>query len=305
MLYNMLSGMLRSIGNSKAPLWFLIIATVINIVLDIIFVKYLSLGVAGAAYATIIAQLVSVILCVVYIKKKCPLLHIKKESFIFDKALISELITTGISMGLMLAIVSIGSVALQGAVNSLGSNTIAAHTSARKLQGIFSLPLSTLCVAASTYASQNFGAGKLQRVKKGVLVSIALGFVWSGISIVLLFAGCNFMVSALTGSTEPEVLSTAARYIYINVPFFFVLSVLLILRSSLQGVGKKIVPLAASVVELLAKFIAVGWITSTLGYFGVCIIEPIIWSICAVMVTVDFILFIKRAKESTPATAQQ
>ena len=295
MLYNMMAAMLRAIGNSTAPLVFLVAATVVNIAADLAFVP--SMGISGAAYATVIAQAVSVVLCLIYIIKKCPLLHFKKKYLVMDKYLLSDLSTTALSMGLMYAIVSVGSVALQRAVNGFGSTTIAAHTAARKLDDIFMLPLGTISMAASTFASQNYGAGKYDRVKKGIITSILLAFVWSAISIVLVFVGSDFMVSALTGSNEKELLETAAFYIKINIPFFFMLSLLLVLRSSLQGIGRKIVPLCASAVELVGKFAAVGFIAPALGYFGVCIIEPIIWTVCMFLVGVDFIVFIKKSKK--------
>lgn len=298
MFYNMFAGMLRAIGNSTAPLIFLIISVIINIFLDILFVKYLGFGIAGAAYATVIAEFVSVSLCIIYIIRKCPILHTKKECFIMDKELILELFITGVSMGLMLAIVSIGSVALQSSVNGFGANTIAAHTTARKIVEIFMLPLATLSMASATFASQNYGAGKLHRVKDGMKNTIFLAFLWCVLVNIITVLGGNFIISAITGTTESEILKTASRYIYINVPFFFVLSILLILRSTLQGVGRKFVPLSASIVELFGKFMAVGFLTPKLGYFGVCILEPIIWIICMIIVVIDSYTFLN--KTSSP-----
>lgn len=299
MFFNMFAGMLRAIGDSKAPLVFLIVATVVNIVLDIVFVKYLSMGIKGAAYATVIAQVVSAVLCALYIQKTCPILKIKRKNMIFDIHIINELWTTGLSMGLMYAIVSIGSVALQGAVNSFGSDTVAAHTAARKIDDIFMLPLGTLSMAASTFASQNFGAGKMHRVKKGILNSILLGMIWSVFSIIIVFTCSKPIITALTGTSNYTVLSTAVKYVKINFPFYIVLTILLVLRSSLQGVGKKIVPLTASTIELVAKFTVVGYLAPKLGYLGVCIVEPLVWFICAVIVSIDFYKFIKVSKGVT------
>lgn len=198
-------------------------------------------------------------------------------------------------MGLMLAVVSVGSVALQSAVNSFGSQVIAAHTAARKIDDIFMLPLGTLSLAASTFASQNYGAGQMQRVKKGITVSVLIAFVWSAVSCAIVFGFGAEIVRLLSGSNDSVVINTAVQYISINIPFFFVLSVLLVLRSSLQGVGRKIIPLSASIIELTAKFIAVGWIAPLLGYFGICILEPIIWSICTVIVVIDFWMFQRKS----------
>lgn len=294
--YNMLSALLRAIGNSKMPLYFLIVSSFVNVVLDILFVKYLHMGIGGAAYATVIAQFISAILCLIYIYKRCPLLKFERKYLTWDGKLIKELFFMGLSMGLMYVAVSIGSVALQGAVNSLGEDTIAAHTAARKIDDIFMLPLGTLSSAASTFASQNLGAGKLNRIKKGINKTIGIAMGWSLVSTVVCYCFGSKMLEALTGSDSAFVINTAFQYVKINIPFFVVLSVLLVLRSSLQGLGRKVVSVCGSVIELIFKFGAVGVITKQLGYFGVCILEPIIWIICAALVFSDYMLFLRQQK---------
>ena len=295
--YNMLAGMMRAIGNSKAPLYFLVISTFVNIGLDILFVKGFEMGVAGAAYATVISQGVSVILCFIYVMKKCNFLIFRKTDLIFDRELLSDLASTGLSMGLMYAIVSVGSVILQGAVNSLGTSTITAHTAARKIDDIFMLPLSTASMSASTFTSQNFGAGKMDRVKKGIKYSILIAFAWSAFSVLVVLLFRRPLIVALTGTTDKTVISTASQYIIWNVSFFFVLSVLIILRSSLQGVGRKLVPVSGSVMELLLKVLASLVIAPQLGYFGICILEPVIWLVCSLMVIADYIVFIRHQEK--------
>ncbi len=294
--YNMLSALLRAIGNSKMPLYFLIVSSFVNVVLDILFVKYLHMGIGGAAYATVIAQFISAILCLIYIYKRCPLLKFERKYLTWDGTLIKELFFMGLSMGLMYVAVSIGSVALQGAVNSLGEDTIAAHTAARKIDDIFMLPLGTLSSAASTFASQNLGAGKLNRIKKGINKTIGIAMGWSLVSTVVCYCFGSKMLEALTGSDSAFVINTAFQYVKINIPFFVILSVLLVLRSSLQGLGRKVVSVCGSVIELIFKFGAVGMITKQLGYFGVCILEPIIWIICATLVFSDYMLFLRQQK---------
>ncbi|MBO5105162.1 MAG: MATE family efflux transporter, partial [Ruminococcus sp.] len=177
--YNMLAGMMRAIGNSKTPLYFLIVSTFINIGLDILFIKGFDMGVSGAAYATVISQGISVVLCFVYAMKKCDFLIFKKSELKWDKSLFTDLAGTGMSMGLMLAIVSVGSVILQSAVNSFGTGIITAHTAARKIDDIFMLPLGTIAMASSTFVSQNYGAKKMDRVRKGIRYSIMISTVWS------------------------------------------------------------------------------------------------------------------------------
>lgn len=299
MTYNMFSGMLRAIGNSRVPLYFLVVSTIVNIVLDIVFVKYLSLGIVGAGYATVIAQVVSVVLCVLYIYTKEPMLKFDRNYLKYDKYLLSELATTGASMGLMLAIVDVGSVTLQSAVNSFGSSTITAHATARKIDSIFMMPIGTLSATCSTFSSQNFGANRMDRVKKGITSAIIVAFVWSTIATILSFVCCDSISYAVTGTSDATILKTIKQYVTINVPFFYVLSILVILRSTLQGIGKKIVPLSASIIELTSKFVAVGYIAPIFKYMGICFLEPAIWTICAILVGVAFILYTKN-----PSTAK-
>lgn len=298
--YNMLSGMMRAIGNSRTPLYILVASTFINVGLDFLFVKGFAMGVEGAAYATVISQGISVVICFIYVIKKCEFLVFRKSELAFDKSLVSDLSTTGISMGLMFAIVSIGSVILQSAVNSFGTGTVTAHTAGRKIDEIFMLPLSTFSLSASTFVSQNYGAGKIDRVKKGIRCSILIAEVWSAFALVATLLLRVPFVKALSGTTDSEVVSTACRYLIWNVPFFCVLSVLLVLRSSLQGVGRKLVPISGSVVELALKIAAVAYFAPHFGYFGICICEPVIWIACAIIVVVDYTRFIKRSASMKP-----
>ncbi len=292
-LYNMFSGLMRAIGNSRMPLIFLVIACIINVILDYIFIKYFHLGVNGAAYATVIAQLISVILCVIYIYTKSRLLAFSFSGLVRDYDMVKNLITMGLSMGLMLVVVSIGSVALQRAVNSLGSDIITAHTAARKVDDLFMLVMGTLSLSASTFASQNLGAKKYDRIHKGIRNCVIISWIWSAFGVAVIYLFGRKLIYLISGTTNSFVIDTANRYIRINIAFFFVLGILLVLRSSLQGLGRKMVPVMGSVVEMLFKFAAVGVVTKWLGYFGVCILEPIIWSVCAIMVSVDFIIFNK------------
>lgn len=296
--YNMFAGMMRALGNSKTPLYFLVVSTFVNIGLDFLFVGAFKMGVAGAAYATVISQGVSVALCIWYVVKKCRVLLFSRRELTLDKPLLSDLATTGMSMGLMYAIVSVGSVILQGAVNSFGTTTITAHTAARKIDDIFMLPLGTIALASSTFASQNFGAGKMDHVKKGIKYSIFIALGWSAFSVIVAVLFRRPMIRALTGTSDPAVIATASKYIVWNISFFFVLSFLLVLRSSLQGVGRKLVPVTGSAVEFALKIVAAAVFAPKLGYFGICISEPVIWIACAAIVIADYMLFTRRIERS-------
>lgn len=293
--YNMLAGMMRAVGNCKAPLYFLVVSAFVNIGLDFLFVKFFGMGVSGAAYATVISQLVSVVLCFIYAMKKCDFLIFSSKNAVFDKELLSDLTSTGLSMGLMYAIVSVGSVILQGAVNSFGTATMAAHTAARKIDDIFMLPLGTIAMAASTFASQNYGAGKRNRVRQGILCGIKIAVAWSVFSVIVAVAFRRQLIQALTGTTDNIVIETASEYIVWNISFFFILSVLLVLRSSLQGVGRKLIPVSGSIVEFLLKIAGAAVLAPKFGYFGICILEPLIWTICAVIVLVDYYVLVKKS----------
>lgn len=294
--YNMLSGMMRAVGNSKAPLLFLVISTFVNIGLDFLFVKGFGMGVAGAAYATVISQGLSVVLCIVYAVRKCGFLVFRKSELVLDRPMLSDLLTTGLSMGLMFAIVSVGSVILQSAVNSFGTSTVSAHTAGRKIDEMFMLPLSTIAMSASTFVSQNYGAGKMDRVKQGIRCSIIIAQVWSIISLLIVVLLRVYLIRWITGTSDSEIIAAASKYLIWNVPFFFILNVLLVLRTSLQGVGRKLVPVSGSIVEFAFKIIAVTVLAPKLGYFGVCISEPIIWAVCAVIVLADYAVFVKKTK---------
>lgn len=286
MMYNMLSGILRALGDTKSPLYFLIISTVVNVILDYTFICGFKTGVEGAAVATIISQLLSAILCFIYIIKNYPILRLKKEDFKLDISLVLELYSTAISMALMMSVVAMGTVILQNAINGFGTNTIAAHTAARKLSEMFMLPLSTLSVTAATFSSQNFGANKPDRIKTGLKQIILIAWAWATVVVILSYTIVPLIISGITGTSQTEVIETATKYLRIDTPFYYVLSILLILRSTLQGIRQKIVPVMASFIEFFGKIAAVYYLAPKFGYFGICITEPIIWIACSLFLMI-------------------
>lgn len=298
MLYNMFACMMRGIGNSFMPLVFLIISTVCNAILDVVFVGGIGMGVAGAALATVIAQLISVIFCVIYVVKKYPILHVHKEDFRWHGRIAADLFSNGLSMAMMFSIVSVGSIALQSAINSLGAVTIAAHTAARKIGEMFMMCFSPLSAVASTYCSQNLGAGKRERISQGIRCALIIGFSAAVVVNLITFLAAEPILIAVTGSDNRELIQTSLQYLYINLPFYFALTILLTLRSALQGLGHKIIPLIASVIELTGKFIVAGILVPRIGYLGVCIVEPSVWVICAVLVLVDYTLYTRKIKRT-------
>ena len=275
--YNLCAGLLRAIGNSFMPLVFLVISSLLNIGLDIVFITKFNMGIKGAAVATIISQGVSVILCIIYICFKSKILIPKRAHFSVGKELYKELWGQGLSMGLMMGIVSTGTVILQTAINELGYLTIAGHTAARKLNSFCTMPVVAIAQAVSTFVSQNKGANQGYRIRKSVFYSNLIAISWGVISSVILFFISPMMVKVLSGSSEVLVIENGARYLRINAPFYGVLGILLNLRYSLQGLGQKITPLLSSIIGFGGKILFVILIIPKTGYLGVILCEPIIW----------------------------
>nr|WP_321026393.1 MATE family efflux transporter [Clostridium neonatale] len=286
--YNLFAGLLRAIGDSVMPLVFLIISSIINVVLDILFITEFNMGIKGAAVATVIAQGISALLCVIYIYKKAPILIPSKKHFAFDKELYKELLGQGFSMGFMMSIVSAGTVILQTAINNFGYLIIAGHTAARKLNSFCMMPGMTISMALSTFVSQNKGANQGYRIRKAVRYANILVICWGIIISVFLFFAAPTMVKILSGSTESTVIYNGAKYLIINAPFYGILGILLNLRNSLQGLGEKLIPLVSSIIELLGKILFVILLIPSLEYFGVIICEPVIWCFMCIQLAYSF-----------------
>ncbi len=286
--YNLCAGLLCAIGNSFMPLIFLVISSVLNVCLDLLFIGQLGWGIPGAAVATVIAQGVSAGLCIVYLFKKTPLLIPKKAHFRPQASVYKELVGQGLSNGLMHAIVTSGTVVLQRSINTLGELTIAGHVTARKMNSFMLMPSVTVGAALSTFVSQNYGADKRERIIKGVKTGFLLQIGWGIIATILMILFSRYLVGLISGSGETLVLDNGSRYMIVSSPFYAVVGILFILRNSLQGLGKKILPLISSVIELAGKFVFSLVFVPMLGYTGVIICEPIIWCIMAAQLWFSF-----------------
>lgn len=287
-LYNLCSGFLRAVGNSFMPLIFLIISSIINIGLDILFITQFNMGIKGAAFATVIAQGISGILCIVYIVRKCPVLIPKKEHFTLSKDLYKELLGQGLSMGIMLLIVSTGTVILQTTINSFGYLIIAGHTAARKIGSFGMIPIGAISMSLSTFVSQNKGANQGKRIRKAVFFANMMSIVWGiMITIVSIFIA-PMLMKVLSGSSEREVIYNGTRYLILNAPFYAVLGILLNLRNALQGMGEKLLPLVSSIIEFFGKIVFVVLFIPSLNYLGVIICEPVIWCFMCLQLAYSF-----------------
>ena len=286
--YNLSAGMLRAIGNSIMPLVFLIISSVLNVGLDIVFISELHMGVRGAAIATVISQGISALLCIIYIWKKAPMLVPSREHFRYDRGLCGELLGQGISMGLMGSIVSCGSVILQSGINGFGTLIIAGHMAARKMHSVCMMFMGTMSMACSTFVSQNKGAGNRERI----LRVINYMYVYDVATAIFLTVGLSFvarpLVQMITGSAEEILLNNACRYLYVAGPFYGVLGVLLQTRSALQGIGEKLLPIVSSVIEMVGKVIFTIVFIPRFGYEAVIWCEPLIWCAMTAQLLVSY-----------------
>ena len=280
-LYNLCAGLLRAIGNSVMPLVFLLISSGLNVALDLWFIAGLGMGVQGAAVATVIAQGISVVLCILYVMRRVPLLLPARKHWAVGQHLYWELFSQSISMGLMSSIVSAGSVVLQYGINGLGTLTIAGHTAARKLFSFTNMPLISMANAGSTFVSQNRGAAQPERVRKGMRTMYLCSVVIMAAEVVLMQLFARQLVQLISGSTAPLVLENGARYLMWNAPFYAVLGVLLCTRYALQSLGQKVLPLFSSVIELVGKVIFVLVFIPRYAYNAVILCEPIIWCFMA------------------------
>ena len=287
--YNLCAGLLRAVGDSQAALYFLILAAIVNVILDIFCITQLHMGVAGAAVATIIAQGISAILCFVYIKKRVSFLVPSRKDFVRGDELYLDLLSQGLAMGLMSSIVSLGSVMLQSSINALGPVIISAQTSARRIFSFSTLPFAAIAAAMTTFTSQNLGAEKPHRIAKGFRQASLVAIGWALFAFVFLFFVSPWLNQLISGSSEPALLDNAALYNRIGSAFYIPLALLLILRNSLQGLGQKSAPLLSSFIELAGKVLFVIFIIPHTGYLGVILCEPILWVLMTIQLSYSFL----------------
>lgn len=276
-LYNLLSGIIRSLGDSKSPLMFLIISSLLNIGLDLALIVIFDMGVAGAAWATVISQGISGVLCLVYIKKKYEVLKITKEEWRADKGCMLKLCNMGIPMGLQYSITAIGSVILQTSVNTLGSMAVASVTAANKVGMFFCCPFDAMGSTMSTYAGQNLGAGELKRITKGVMSCCLIGLIYSVAAFTVLFLFSSKIALLFLDAGETGILDNVRQLLLVNSSFYFMLALVNIMRFTIQGLGYSKLAILAGVCEMAARALAGAFLVPAVGYIGVCFASPAAW----------------------------
>lgn len=275
--YDILAAVLRALGDSRSPLYFLIISAGINVVLDIALICVFGMGVEGCAYATVLAQGISAMCCIIYIVKKYPILHLKKENFAISLDSFRRLIALGIPMGLQFSITAIGTIIVQGAVNIYGTTYMAGFSAAGKIQNIASMVAVSMGATIATYVGQNRGAGKMDRVKQGVNYCWIMLLVWSVIEMVLMYFGGKYFTYLFVNSSQTDVINVSVTYFHTVFWAYPFLCTIFLFRNALQGMGYGLVPMLGGVFELVARTAIVVFVAGKTTFAGVCLADPVAW----------------------------
>lgn len=276
-LYNMLSGIIRAMGDSKTPLVFLTLSSFLNIALDLICIISLRMGVAGAAVATVVSQAVSGVFCLIYMIKKFPLLRMEKEEWKVNIQYMRTLCGMGIPMGLQYSITAIGSVILQAAVNTLGAAAVASVTAAGKVGMFFCCPYDALGSTMATYGGQNVGAKKPERLGQGIKASMIIAAVYSAFALLIAYLFGAELSSLFVDRADAQLLADARMLLIINSIFFIPLAVVNVVRFLIQGMGFGVLAITAGVCEMVARSLAGMLLVPAFGFIGVCFASPLAW----------------------------
>ena len=295
--YDALSAFLRALGDSRSPLYFLMISAGINVVLDIVLIVVMGMGVEGCAYATVIAQAISALLCFIYICKKFPILRLKKTDFQIALKSLGKLLGLGIPMALQFSITAIGTIIVQGAINIYGENCMAGFSAAGKLQNIFMTVFVAFGATIATYVGQNRGAGKMDRVKQGVKYSWIMLLIWSGIEMLLVYFGGKYFTYLFISPSQTDVIQVSVTYfrtVFWAYPF---LCTIFVFRNALQGMGYGLVPMLGGVFELVARAAIVLLVAGRTSFAGVCLADPMAW-IAALIPLIPYYFYVMKYRQN-------
>lgn len=295
--YNMISSILRALGDSKTPLIFLIIASILNIILDFVLIVNIGMGVEGAAYATITAQLISFVLCFIYTKKHYPILRLNKSHFKWDKELAQTLLKVGVPSALSMSITALGVMVLQGTINGLGSDIVAAFTAGTKVEQFFTMPTMTIGMAMATFAGQNLGAKRLDRVSEGVKSSVKLVVGYSIIGGIALFLFGSNITQLFISGDNAHVIASAQHYLNIVALFCWVLGLLFVFRSTIQGLGNGFVPMMSGAMELIMRVLGAIILSELFKFTGICLASPIAWIGADCLLIPSYIIIMRKLKK--------
>ena len=299
--YNLLASIVRALGDSKTPLYFLIFASILNIFLALLFILKFKWGVPGSAVAVVLSQAVSGFMCAFYIKKKFPILHLNKKDWEFKKCcrdkdikFAIEHLKVGIPMAVQFSILGLGILIIQSVCNTFGSNVIAAFTAALRIEQIATLPMISFGIALAAFVAQNYGARNVSRIRYGVgrasVINICLSLF---MAVIMHFWGGN-IVQLFIGGENQDVIKIAHDYLWISTIFYIFLGQIFIYRNALQGMGRPLIPLTSSFAELMVRAYSAVYLAVKFGYLGIFYAGPIAWVTASLIVALGYLVNIKR-----------
>ena len=277
MMFNLLANTLRALGDSKSPLYYLLISSFINIVLDYLLIRGSGLGVRGAAFATVIAQAVSVLLCMARIIRNVPVLSLRGYRFVPDPGILKGNLALGIPMAFQNSVISLGVILIQSATNGMGTVAVASYAVAKKIDAIAVEPLRSLGITMTTYTAQNYGAKQYGRILSGVRQCVLISAVMSALLGLVMFFFGRFLTSIFIGNGEPQILELSHMFLIVHGVLYFILALLFDYRYTLQGLGDAKIPTVAGLMELAMRAFSAFFLVPRLGFFGASVETPLSW----------------------------
>lgn len=296
-LYNLTSAIIRSMGDSRTPVYFLTMSATLNIVLDLFCILVLHMGVAGAAVATVISQAVSGIACLIYMIKKYDVLKMRQGEGKPQPELMKKLVIMGVPMGLQYSVTAIGSVVLQSSVNTLGSAAVAAVTAASKISLFFCCPFEALGATMATYGGQNMGAGKPERIRKGLREAAVMGVIYSAVAFVVLFAAGKYIALFFVDASETAILADVQLMLTINSAFYIALTFVNTVRFLIQGIGFSGLAVFSGVFEMVARALAGFLLVPIFGFSAVCFANPLAWLFADAFLFPAYFMVMRRVED--------
>ncbi|MBQ8233460.1 MAG: MATE family efflux transporter [Lachnospiraceae bacterium] len=300
-LYNLLASIMRAIGNSVVPLVLLLISSVINIVLDYVLIVYGHMGVAGAAYATVISQAAAGLLCLIYMMKCVPVLHVEKHHFALDVQCIRNQLAVGIPMALQFSITAVGTILVQAALNLLGSTVVASYSVSSKVEQLVSQPFCAMGVTMATYCAQNRGVNDLDRIQKGVKIANIMSAIYAVVIYGVIYMVLPHIIGLFVAGDIGEVYGYARTFVIICGAFFIPLGMIFIFRNALQGCGFGFLPMMGGVVELVSRSAMAFVAARLLSYEGVCMANVAAWSSAGIFLWIAYRILMKKMIQSKAA----
>lgn len=296
MLFNLLSNMIRALGDSKTPLIFLAFSSIINIVLAYVLITYGGMGPEGTGLATFLAQVFSGILCVLYIVRKLPVLHLSKEDLKIDIHMIKQLMKIGLPMALLNSILAVGGIVIQFVNNGLGTLYVASYSAANKIEQIIIQPIISFGAATAVFAAQNYGAREFKRIRVGVNQGLGMTIIWAVLSAALVFFFGKYAMLAVAGSGNSELVENGYFYLTVSASLCIILTPLVIYKSVLQSMGRAIVPIATGFIEVFCRACGAIYLSQFFGFKGLCFSSPLAWLGALIPIAIDYFIFTRNLK---------